>query len=115
MFSKRPDKSGLTDRLRQVSERKPAPLPKETSPPRKPKERADRRQLFRQGFVIFESGQKVRVAIKNVSETGARVEFFAQNELPDLLVLSEPTLNLRRRARVVWQRNGVAGLEFIES
>lgn len=114
MFSKRPSKGGLTDRLRQVSERKPQPLPKESSPPRKPKQRADRRQLFRQGFVIFESGQKVRVAIKNVSETGARVEFFALNGLPDLVLLSEPTLNLRRRARVVWQRDGMAGLEFID-
>jgi len=114
MFNKRPDKNGLTDRLRQLSERKPQPLPKEASPSRKPRERPDRRHLFRQGFVIFESGQKLRVAVKNLSNTGARIEFLAHSELPDEVLLSEPTLNLRRRARVVWQRDGMAGLEFVD-
>lgn len=70
--------------------------------------------MFRHGVVIIESGQKLSVAIKSLSETGARVEFFTAVTLPPTVLLSEPTLRLRRRARVVWQRDGVASLEFIE-
>lgn len=57
-------------------------------------------------------GEKLSVAIKNLSESGARVEYFIRRELPELVVLIEPTLRIRHRARVVWQRDGAAGLAF---
>jgi hypothetical protein len=49
-----------------------------------------------------------------VSETGARVEFFQHVTLPDEVQFLEATLRLRKRARVVWQRDGVAGLAFLD-
>ncbi|MDZ4690321.1 hypothetical protein [Terricaulis sp.] len=42
----------------------------------------------------------------------ARVEYFVRRELPDFVTLVEPTLRVKSR-RVVWQRDGVAGLEFV--
>jgi hypothetical protein len=113
MFSKPPAKGALTDRVRQLAERKTQPVAREVATPRKEEQRPARRPLFRQGFIVFESGQKLRVAVKNLSETGARLEFFTQSELPDEIILVEPTLDLRRRARVVWQRAGVAGVRFV--
>lgn len=111
MFSKPSKKGGLTDRLRHVADRKPPPLP---ASPRPQEPRSDRRALFRHGKIVFDSGQSMPVAVKNVSRTGARIEFFTNAELPQEFVLHEPTIPLRRRARVVWQRDGRAGLKFIE-
>lgn len=114
MFSKPPKKGGLTERVRRVAERKPPPIPTEAAPPRKKEERPGRRPLFRHATIVFDSGQTMRVAVKNLSSTGARIEFFSHAELPSELVLHEPTMTLRRRARVVWQREGMAGLQFIK-
>jgi hypothetical protein len=113
MFEKPSGKRGLSDRVRSVAERKPPQVPKEASPPRAQEERPDRRPTFRQATLIFDSGQSMGVAIKNISNTGARIEYFTHANLPDELVLHEPTMTLRRRARVVWQRQGMAGLKFI--
>ncbi len=103
----------LADRVRQLTERKSQPAPAETAQ-HNLNERAERRPLFRQGVLILGSGEKLSVAVKNVSNTGARIEFFVRTTLPDEVLLIEPTLNIRRRARVVWQRDGVAGLRFVE-
>lgn len=113
MFSKRPPPGALGERIRRVAERSP-PTAHDFRPTRKPAERADRRPLYREGFLVFESGQKMRVAIKNLSDSGARIEFFSRADLPDHVWLSEPILKLRRRARVVWQRDHTAGLFFMD-
>jgi hypothetical protein len=114
MFNKPSAKGALTDRLRQVAERKTQAFQEPAPPPRKTTERAERRQVFREGYVILPSGQKLRVAIKNLSSTGARIEFLGQSELTDEVLLLAPMLELRQRARVVWQLNGAAGLHFIQ-
>lgn len=54
------------------------------------------------------------VAVKDVSASGARVEFFRHVPLPQSFMLSEPMMKLKCRVRVVWQREGVAGVEFVE-
>jgi translation initiation factor IF-1 len=82
--------------------------------PHKSQERAQRQPHYKQATLILEGGQKVTVAIKNLSPTGARIETRERMLLPDEVVLTEATLNLRRRARVVWQHDGIAGLQFIE-
>lgn len=61
---------------------------------------------------MFADGERLSVAIKNLSGSGARVEYFIRRELPPVVVLIEPSLRIRRRAKVVWQRDGVAGLAF---
>ncbi|MGE0829504.1 MAG: hypothetical protein AB7O04_09150 [Hyphomonadaceae bacterium] len=78
------------------------------------KERPRREAVFRSAALIFGNDQRLIVAIKDVSEAGARIEYFGCSLLPETFILSEPTLKLRRRVRVVWQREGVAGLIFID-
>lgn len=75
-------------------------------------ERAVRQVLFRQGVLILGNGERLTVAVKDVSATGARVEFFTRRDLPEFVTLVEPTLGIRSHARVVWQRDGAAGLTF---
>lgn len=116
MFRKSGPSAGkdlLADRVRQLAERKAQPDFEKASQ-RKAKERAPRQPLFRHGVLILEGEQRLSVAIKDFSATGARVEFFVNMVLPSEVVLAEPTLNIRSLARVVWQRDGVAGLQFIE-
>jgi len=113
MFGKRPaPQNSLTDRVRELGER---PRPATSGGlGGKIRLRADRRVTFKDGSVILPSGERYAVVIKDVSDTGARIEFFVRTTLPDEFVLSEPTLKLRRRVRVTWQRDGVAGLQFID-
>lgn len=59
-------------------------------------------------------GERMAVVVKDVSATGARVEFFVRRTLPDEVLFMEATLKLRKRARVVWQRDGAVGLEFLD-
>lgn len=90
-----------------MSERPQTPAPTQTK-----SHRQTREQVFKNGTLHYGDGYRLTVVIKDLNEAGARIEFFQQNHLPDLVVLSEPTLRLRRQARVVWQRAGVAGLQF---
>jgi len=78
------------------------------------KERAPREPMFRTGTLVTSGGGRQNVAIKNVSATGALVEFHTRAELPTYVVLIEPMLRLNRKARVVWQVEGAAGLQFID-
>ena len=77
-------------------------------------ERAFRRPFFRHGALLFEDGQRLNVAVKDLSAGGARVEFYLRATLPENVLLCEPTLRLRCRAKVVWQEDGAAGLAFQE-
>lgn len=77
-------------------------------------ERAFRKPFFRHGPLLFEDGQRLNVAVKDLSEGGARVEYYVRTTLPDIVMLCEPSLRLRCEARVVWQSDGAAGLAFID-
>ena len=105
--------SQLTERMRRAVERPTEPPPPSYSLTRRI-ERAVRQAVFRQGALILADGEKLSVALKDISVTGARVEYFTHRELPEYVVLVEPTLRIKSRARVVWQRDGVAGLAFAE-
>lgn len=86
MFGKGKSSSGLSERMRRAVERPTAPPPLTHSVTRQI-ERAVRQAVFRQGALILADGEKLPVALKNISASGARV---------------------------VWQRDGVAGLAFAE-
>lgn len=74
--------------------------------------RSGRKQVFRSATLTFITGEKLDVAIKNLSASGARVEFMRDVRLPDRVYLSEPTLPVSFWAYVIWQNRGSAGLEF---
>jgi hypothetical protein len=113
MFGKNkppPTSNQLSERMRRAVERPTAPTPAFT-PPTHPA-RSARHAVFRQGTVVLPDGERLSVAIKNLSESGARIEYFVRRELPHFVVLIESTLRIKHRARVVWQRDGAAGLAF---
>jgi hypothetical protein len=77
--------------------------------------RAERSLTFKQGTLTTRGGERVPVVVKNVSSTGVRVEFFRDVQLGDHVLLSEPTLQIRTWAEVMWQARGAAGLRFVHT
>jgi uncharacterized protein YceH (UPF0502 family) len=53
--------------------------------------------------------------IRDLSEDGARIALSDTVALPEVIELDIPQRELRRRARVVWRRNGEVGLSFSQA
>jgi len=53
--------------------------------------------------------------VKNVSDTGARVEFMRDMQLPDRVLLSRANVAIKTWAYVVWQTRATAGLQFVKT
>ncbi len=77
--------------------------------------RAERKQTFKSATVTTLGGERVDVVVKNVSATGARIEFLRDIQLTDRVMLCEPTLRIKTWAYVVWQTRGAAGLQFAQT
>lgn len=77
-----------------------------------PLPRAERRSVFRDAVLLLSCSSR-RVALTNFSATGAKIETHIWAELPPFVFISEPTLDIRCGARVVWQESGEAGLQFL--
>lgn len=82
------------------------------SAPEAERSRAARHYLFKTATVRLPSGGMVEVIVKNLSASGASIEFRGP-KLPDKVLIIEPSLKLHRWAKVVWQSAGGAGLKFI--
>jgi hypothetical protein len=75
--------------------------------------REERHAVFHEAVLVLEDYYSIRAVITDLSEHGARVQFFARQDLPFRIRVSAATLKLKCWARVVWQRDGSAGLEFL--
>ena len=76
--------------------------------------RAEERQAtFQEVLLTLEDFHKIRAIIVNLSSRGARIHFSTRTELPFRIRLSAPVLKLNCWARVVWQQDEAAGLEFL--
>lgn len=71
-----------------------------------------REAVFQEVVVTLEDYHKLRAVIVNLNSRGARIQFSNRTELPFRIRLSAPTLKLNCWARVVWQADEAAGLEF---
>jgi hypothetical protein len=70
------------------------------------------RAVFQEATLLLEDYYRVRVVITNVGPRRARVSYSARMDLPFRVRLVAPTLKLKCWARVVWQDEGAAELEF---
>jgi hypothetical protein len=107
----------LADRMRKVTGAAVTGVPDEItySSVQQTNKRADRHPTFKQGTLTTRGGERIPVVVKNVSSTGVRVEFFKDVQLGDHVLLSEPTLQIRTWAEVIWQGRGAAGLKFVHT
>jgi DNA-directed RNA polymerase subunit E'/Rpb7 len=103
----------LAERLRKIAD---VPTEDVTYSSVAPSEkRSERKPTFKAATLTFITGERVEVIVKNVSDTGARVEFMRDMQLPDRVLISEPTLRLKTWAYVIWQTRGAAGLQFVRT
>lgn len=113
---KKPDKKPdpLADRLRKIAAQ-PALDDGDYKPDRglQNRNRAPRQATFKQGTITMQGGERMDVVVKNLSDTGARIEYFRKVHLTEMVVLTEPTMRIKTRARVMWQTDGAAGLQFV--
>jgi hypothetical protein len=101
----------LADRMRKIST---VPVEEQTySSVHEQTGRQTREPTFKQGTVTTRGGERIPVVVKNVSKTGARIEFFRDVTLGDHVLITEPTLRLNIWAEVMWQSRGAAGLKFV--
>jgi len=128
MFGRKqsPTVEGIEARLRRIADPKTSAAEGSAEPVSKAHEaptvakpvrkldRAGRKPIFRMATIITSGGAQQTVALKDVSKTGARIECYNRSPLPDLVVIVEPSLDLHKRARVVWQIEGRVGLAFLE-
>src|SRR5689334_22506821 len=73
----------------------------------------ERHATFQEVLLTLEDFHKIRAVIVNLSSRGARIHFSTRTELPFRLRYSAPALNRSGWARVVWQQDEAAGLEFL--
>jgi hypothetical protein len=99
----------LSQRMRRIAETP-------TYAPARPAEqkfgkRALRADAWRPGTISFQTGERLDVVVRNISDKGARIEFVRSTYLPDRVKLTAQGTS--RWAYVTWQTWGVAGLKFV--
>lgn len=115
MFKKGNQKEGgvLADRMKAIASRPALAEESYVDLSAKKDHRAPREPTYKQATVMLAAGERFGVVVKNLSHTGARIEFFKNVTLTDRLILAEPTMRIRKWAQVVWQKEGAAGLRFL--
>jgi hypothetical protein len=106
--------SPLASRMRQIADRPAAADESYASPTVSPEGRKARTPTFKQATIQLSTGERMDVVVKNVSDTGARIEYFRKVTLTDRILISEPTLRLKKWAKVMWQTEGAAGVHFLD-
>ena len=111
MAPKKNPPNKLSDRVRTVTAPPaPAAVPK-TAKPLKP--RQARASKFKHATIVMSDGLKLDVILRNLSESGARIDFYGDGaDIVGPVLLLEPSLGLKKRARVVWKDRNSAGLSF---
>jgi hypothetical protein len=115
MFKKSDNKGSdpLADRMRKIAA---VPVEETTyTSVATGEKRSERKPTFKSATLTMISGERIEVVVKNISETGARIEFVRDVSLTDRVLLSEPTMRIKTWAYVIWQTRGAAGLQFVNT
>jgi hypothetical protein len=73
---------------------------------------SQRRRALKEGKVILSDRIVIDCRIRDISESGARLEFGAFFELPREFRLFIPSSNMLVPAELAWQRGQAAGVHF---
>jgi hypothetical protein len=73
---------------------------------------ARRHRVLKAGLVEFSGGGAIRCAVKNLSASGAALEFESALDIPDRLTLLIPPEPIKRQCRIVWRNQKRLGVSF---
>lgn len=74
--------------------------------------RSVRSMVYREAFVVYESGYRRKGVVLDHTEEGVRLRFPTNERLPDAIVLNAKSVGLHGPAKVVWQKGSEAGLQL---
>ena len=117
MFGKRLQLDSLNARIRSIMNgREPVETSASVeSPLHSGAERsAHRVATYRHAEIVLGGGETIRVAVKNASETGVRVDSYRILDLPEYVSIRGVGHGELLSARVVWQERHSAALQFID-
>lgn len=109
-------KEQISARLAAISSSAPEVSDGRIPPPRPSRGRPGREQrepVFRPGKLYLSKTHHVRCVIRNVSTGGVYVHLEGEHPLPSVVVLRFLQTGVTKKARVAWQKDIEAGLEFI--
>jgi len=109
---KKPADSPLSQRLKSIAERKPLEADAYESVSQSSL-RSSRAPTYKPAEIVI-GAERLAVVIKNVSSTGAKVEFFQNRDLSGRVRLVEASTGLSEEAEIAWQKGGVIGLKFVK-
>ncbi len=73
---------------------------------------APRHRVLKQGRLAFDGGGAVDCMVRNMSDTGARVEVVSPVGLPGAFTLVIPSDRFTRRCHAVWSHDKRIGIAF---
>src|SRR6201995_4367651 len=73
---------------------------------------APRHRVLKQGRLAFDGGGSVDCTVRNLSDTGARVEVVTPVGLPKAFTLVIPADKFTRRCHAVWSHDKRIGVAF---
>lgn len=73
---------------------------------------APRHRVLKQGRLAFDGGGAVDCMVRNLSETGARLEVVTPVGLPEIFTLQIPADKFARRCHAVWSHDKRIGVAF---
>lgn len=73
---------------------------------------APRHRVLKQGRLAFDGGGAVDCMVRNISDTGARVEVVSPVGLPEIFTLVIPSDKFNRRCHAVWSHDKRIGVAF---
>lgn len=72
-----------------------------------------RQRVLKSGKIVFAGGSfTIDCTIRNISETGARLQVPLTVAIPDRFTLVDVHARTRREARVAWRKNDLIGVRF---
>lgn len=69
---------------------------------------------YRECFVTYGAGYKRRGVVLDYNETGVRIRFPTNEQMPEDVVLNASAVKMTGPARVVWQRGSEAGIALLK-
>ena len=79
------------------------------------KRRHPRRRVLKQARIIFNNRfSVVDCTVRDLSLSGCRIRLHAPLPLPRAFIVAFPLLQVERPARLVWQKELEAGVEFLD-
>jgi hypothetical protein len=81
--------------------------------PTQDRPRPARSSVYREAYVVYDSGYKRRGIVLDYTDTGVRLRFPTNEGMPEHVTVNARGVGVQGRARVVWQKGSEAGFQLV--